>query len=407
MDAPNVVTSPDRWRTRFLKTWTLIGLAALVVAGLWLLSRFAGVLTPFVFAGLVVFLLRRPVANLTRRGLSRGWAVGVCYLVMLSVLSFVGVVVMPPLVKQIGQFLGDFPRHFLAARDLWFQLQGQYTTLEVPTWLDDAIHVSRDDLARQAATWSRTLASGVVFAGGQVFTVVLNLFLSLALAFFVLRDLPVLKSEMLLLGGVRRRADLLEVFERVTLVVEGWIRGQTLIAVIVGTLTGLGLAILGVPYALVIGIIAGVSNLIPYLGPIVGGLIAAISAAFVSPTLVLYTIIYIVVLQQLESIFLQPRVMSDQVNMHPVLVVLSLLVGASVGGLFGMLLAVPVAGALNAVFVYYFEKHTASELATEDGALFRKTGCEDAEPCPEPNEAPERPVTDKPDDNASEDEERS
>jgi predicted PurR-regulated permease PerM len=169
----------------------------------------------------------------------------------------------------------------------------------------------------------------------------------------------------------------------VTLVVEGWIRGQSLIALIVGVLTWLGLQVLGVPYALVIGLIAGVTNLIPYLGPVVGGLIAAISAAFVSPMLVVYTLAYIVVLQQLESMFLQPRVMSEQVNLHPVLVVFSLLVGASVGGLLGMLLAVPIAGAINAVFVYYFERHTSEPLATNEGALFRKTGCDEDEPCPE------------------------
>lgn len=379
-----------RWRLRALRVWTLIGIAVLVVAALWLLGRFASVLTPFVFAALVVFLLRRPVTTLTAKGMSRGAAVGLCYLVILGSVSFASVAIIPPLVTQFGEFLGDFPRHFAAARDLWFDLQRRYTSMEVPQWLQDAVLAQRESLAAQAADWSKRLAGGVVLAGGQAFTVVLNLFLSLTLAFFALRDLPVIKSEVLALGGSKRRDDLLEVFERVTLVVEGWLKGQSIIAMIVGVLTWLGLQLLGVPYALIIGLIAGITNLIPYLGPLVAGTIAAISAAFVSPMLVVYTIIYIAILQQLESMFLQPRVMSDQVNLHPVLVVFSLLVGASVGGLFGMLLAVPVAGALNAVFVYYFEKHTESELATEGGALFRRTGCEtDDEDCIDGPEASE------------------
>jgi len=146
-----------------------------------------------------------------------------------------------------------------------------------------------------------------------------------------------------------------------------------MIAFIVGTLTWLGLQILGVPYAAIIGIIAGVTNFVPYVGPIVAGLIAAISAAFVSPILVLYTVLWIFVLQQLESLVLSPRIMSDTVNIHPVLIIFSLLVGAQVAGFAGMLFAVPIAGVLNAVFVYYFEKHTDSQLATEQGALFRRT----------------------------------
>lgn len=376
-----------RWRFRFFRVWAVIGMLILITAALWLSARLSAVLIPFVFAALVVFLLRRPVSALARRGMSRGAAVGLCYLLMITIVTFAGLVVMPPLGRQIGEFLSEFPRYFAAARDLWFNLQREYTTLEIPPWLDEALYDSRDNLARQAGQWSKALASGVVLAGGQVFSVVLNLFLSLALAFFALRDLPTLKREMLQLGGMKRREQMLEVLGRVTLVVEGWLRGQSLIALIVGVLTWLGLLVLGVPYALVIGLIAGVTNLIPYLGPVVGGLIAAISAAFVSPTLVVWTLLYIVVLQQLESVFLQPKVMSEQVNLHPVLVVFSLLVGASVGGLLGMLLAVPVAGALNAVFVYYFERNTAAPLATQEGALFRKTGCDDDGPCPEDPDA--------------------
>lgn len=372
--------SGSKWTERFLKTWTVIGVALLAAAALLLIERLASVVTPFVFAALVVFLLRRPVNMLVGRGLSRAAAVTLCYVAMFAAVTFFGLVVLPPFARQLGEFIKDFPRLFAAARDLWFDLQRQYTRLEVPSWVEDALLAQRVELARQAAAWSRALASGVVFAGGQVFSFLLTLFLSLALAFFVLRDLPTIKAELLTLGGIRRRDELVEILERVTGVVEGWLRGQGLIALIVGLLTWAGLALLGVPYALIIGVIAGVTNLIPYLGPLVGGAVAAISAAFVSPTLVLYTVVYIVVLQQVESTFLQPRIMSGQVHLHPVVVVFSLLVGATVAGVLGMFLAVPVAGALNAVFVYYFEKHTASELATESGALFRRPPCDDEPP---------------------------
>lgn len=375
------------WRLRALKTWTLIGVAVLVVALFWLMARMWSILTPFVFAALVVFLLRRPVTRLAERGVGRGVAVLICYLGIFAVLGFFLVAVLPPLVREFVQFLEDFPRYFASARDLWIRLQREYTSLEVPSWVQDALLATRDDLTRQATIWSRALAGGIVVAGGQVAGFLLGTFLALALAFFALRDLPVIKQELLRLGGVRRREDMLELFMRVTTVVEGWIKGQALIAFIVGLLTWLGLQLLGVPYALIIGIIAGVTNVIPYLGPIVGGAVAAVSAAFVSPMLVVWTVLYIVVLQQLESMFLQPRVMSGQVNLHPVLVVFSLLVGASVGGLVGMLLALPVAGAINAAFVYYFEKHTDSELATPDGALFRRVECEeDAQDCEEGTE---------------------
>lgn len=397
---PDTKSPIERWRLIAFRVWSMIGIVILVAGAWWLLARISLVLTPFVFAAVVVFLLRRPVDELEARGLSRGLAVTFCYIVAAAILTFSGIFIVPPLVGQARDFLVDFPRYYSAARDLWFSLQAEYTNLEVPDWVQQAAVASRETIALQLAQWSRQLAGFVVILGGQLFSFVFNLFLSLALAFFVLRDLPTLRSEVLVLGN-RKREDVAEVIARITFVVEGWIKGQSMIALIVGVATWLGLEVLGVPYALIIGLIAGVTNLIPYLGPFVGGVIAAISAAFVSPALVLYTVAYIAVIQQLESLFLQPRVMSDQVHLHPVLVVFSLLIGAMVAGIVGMLFAVPVAGVINTVFVYYFEKHTDSKLATERGALFRRSVCdEDEEPCadesgeqpgPEEGEVPPQP----------------
>jgi predicted PurR-regulated permease PerM len=367
----------------FLRTWTAIGLAILLVGALMLLARISTVLTPFIFALLVVFVLRRPVSALSKRGLPRSAAVALCYLVGALVLTFAGIFVIPPLIAQGREFLTDFPGYYESASRLWFRFQVEYTSIEIPEWLQQAVLSARESITGQLSAWSQAVASTVLNVGGRLVGFVVNIFLALALAFFVLKDLPALKDELLRLGGDKRKDSLLEVLGRITVVVEGWLRGQSMIALIVGVLAWLGLQLLGVPYALIIGIIAGVTNFIPYLGPVVGGTIAAISAAFVSPQLVVYTVIYIVVLQQAESMFLQPRIMSEQVNIHPVLVILALLVGAQTAGVAGMILALPVAGVLNVLFVYYFEKHTDSELATEQGALFRKARCPEgvSEPC--------------------------
>lgn len=382
-----------RWA---LLIWALIGAAILVAGVIWLATRISAALAPFVVAALVVFMLRRPVARLSANGLSRGKAIAICYLVGASVLTLAGLFVIPPLVEQAREFISAFPKYLEYASQLWFRLQAQYTDMAIPDWLRDAVLAARDTISAQLADWSRALAAGVLGAGGRAVGFVINLFLALVLAFFVLRDLPVFKDEILrLAGGAERRQDATEVFGRITRVVEGWMRGQGTIAVIVGVLTWLGLEVLGVPYAAIIGVIAGITNLIPYLGPIVGGTVAAIAAAFVSPMHVLYAVLWIVALQQMESLFLQPRIMSDKINVHPALIIFSLLVGAQVAGFVGMLFAMPVAGILSALFVYYFEKHTDSQLATEHGALFRKASCEqEPEDSDEPDEAGEASVKD-------------
>jgi predicted PurR-regulated permease PerM len=364
--------STENWRRISTIAWALIGVFALVAGGLWLLGRVAGALTPFVIALIVVFILRRPVKRLETAGLSRALSVAVCYLIAALALTVLGLFVIPAVATEFRDFSTDFPRYYDAAIGLWSMVESEYLAIELPAWVAEAGEAARESIISWITGASRNLAQAAISAGGQVLGFLFNVFLALALAFFVLRDLPTLKSELLALPGPGRREESFKLAGEVTGVIEGFIRGQGMIALIVGTLTALGLFVLGVPYALLIGLIAGVTNLIPYLGPLVGGAIAAISAAFVSPQLVLWTIIYIVVLQQLESTFLQPRIMSEQVHLHPVLVILSLLVGATLFGLVGMLLAVPIAGVAKVMFVHYYEKWTSSSISHEEGALFRK-----------------------------------
>jgi len=367
-------SSSDRivaWKRLLTVSWALVGLGVLISGALWILSRVAGALTPFLLAIVVVLLLRRPVGRLHRAGLSRSGSVGVCYLISAVVLTVVGVFIVPPIVAEVRDFTEDFPRYYDAAYGLWTEIESEYLAIELPEWVTAVVEASRENIVASITEFSRNIARALVAAGGQVIGFFVHVFLALALAFFVLRDLPTIKTELLALPGPARREESLQLAADVTLVLEGFIRGQLIIATIVGVLTGLGLMLLGVPYALVIGLIAGVTNLIPYLGPIVGGIIAAISAAFVGPGLVVATIVWVVIVQQAESLFLQPRVMSDQVRIHPMLVILSLLIGATLYGLIGMLLAVPVAAVAKVLFVHFYEKWTESSISTDDGALFR------------------------------------
>ncbi len=361
----------ESWRRIAIKSWALVGLLLLISFGLWLLSRVATAVTPFVLALVLVFLLRRPVAALSAKGVPRSLAVAVCYLVFFGVLTTAGVFIVPPLVAQARDFARDFPQYYDSAYNLWLQLEQEYMLIELPEWVKDFAEASRDSVVAWVTEVSRNVGRGVVTVGTQIASFFVNAFLALALAFFVLRDLPKLKSEMLSLPGPARQQESLKLAGDVTVVLEGYIRGQLMIATIVGVATGFGLWVIGVPYALVIGLIAGASNLIPYLGPLVGGIIAAISAAFVSPQLVLITVVYIVAIQQVESTFLQPKIMSEQVHIHPVLVILSLLVGATLYGLIGMLIAVPIAAVGKVMFVHYYEKWTESSISAEDGAFFR------------------------------------
>lgn len=379
----------ERWTSVAITAWALIGVLILLAAGFWLLGKISGALVPFLFAMLIVYLFRGPVVMLEQRGLKRGLAVGLCYLAGFGGLAILAFFVLPALFDQIAQFVNDFPKYYDGAYQVWLDLQHQYQAIQIPAWLDKAIVDFSDTLTKQAMAWSTAAAKGIFQVGSSAVTLLFNGFIAVVIAFWLLKDLPEITRELTALAGPEREHESRVIGQKVSQVLSGYLRGQLIISATTAVVVSLGLAILGVPYALVLGLLAGILNVIPYIGPLIAEVTAAIVAVFVSPALALGAVAVIVAAQQLTDYFVQPRVMSEQVDLHPVLVIFSLLAGGTLFGFAGLLLAIPVAAIAKGLFVYYFEKWTDSTLTTEDGALFRqrKTECDpedaDAEPCDE------------------------
>ncbi|OOM79832.1 AI-2E family transporter [Clostridium sp. BL-8] len=143
-----------------------------------------------------------------------------------------------------------------------------------------------------------------------------------------------------------------------------YIKGQLLEAFFVGILSAIALSIAGIDYAFVIGIIAGISNMIPYVGPIVGTVLAAVMGLLSgTPIRILYAIIAMVIVQQFDGHILAPKIVGDSVGLHAVFIILAILIGGNVGGLLGMLIAVPIAASCKVLINNWYEnyKHNQPE----------------------------------------------
>ena len=371
----------DSWRRVLITAWALIGVLILVSAAFVALLKVAPALVPFAMAIVIVYLFRGPVAALERRGLKRGLAVGLCYLVAIGGLVVAGLFIVPPLAEQVRQFLMAFPGYYDKAYALWQQLQAQYNAVTMPAWVNEALLGLSDSISKQVMEWSSALASTVFSVGSGAVSFLFNSFLALVAGFWILKDLNAIKHEVVLLAGPRRRDEAGVLSAKVSKVLGGYLRGQLVVSASTAVLVAIGLSIMGVPYALVLGLLAGVLNVIPWFGPIVTEIVVGIAAVFVSPTLALFAVLWILATQQITDIFITPRVMSEQVDLHPLLVIFSLLVGSTLAGFMGLLLAIPVAAIGKGIFVHYFEKWTDSKLTTERGAFFKekKPECEPGE----------------------------
>jgi predicted PurR-regulated permease PerM len=383
----------DRVRSTAYLVWTAIGVLALLYAAGWLLGQITAAIVPFLMAGIIAFLLHAPVNALEDRGIGRGWAVLICFAVVLGALIIAGIFLFPPLGKQIQAFATEVPAYLDKAQRAFKDLQMQFSRVAIPGWLSNVV----DSVLKEIGTFMRNLASGagkmLVAAGTGVVTGVFDMFLATVLAFWILKDTPTIRRELVRVAGPSFEDDAENLVRTVDHVVGGYLKGQTIASLVTGTAATIGLAIIGVPYALVLGIIVFIFNYVPYVGPILAGIVAGVVGLFVSPLTGLLAVVIVVVAQNLTDTLVTPRVMSNQVNLHPTFVIFALLVGGALFGIPGMLLAIPVAATIQGLFIYYYERKTSRQLSTEDGALFRvESGTLPEEsPEPTPEDASDKP----------------
>jgi predicted PurR-regulated permease PerM len=379
----------DVWMRRASQVWAVIGVLVLLGAAFTLLGRITSALVPFAMALVIVLVLRGPVDFLERRGMPRGVAVLVCYLATIVVVAVVSLILVPTLAAQITQFGGRFPEYANKVYQLYLSLSASFTRMKLPAFVTVAVRNILDSVTKWAVDVSASVASGVVGITSQIATFVFDGLIALLIAFYVLIDFDKMREEVLrLFGGQSEHADHFMVITG--RVLGGFLRGVVLDGLAVFAIVAVGLSVLRVPGAIVIAVFAGLVNVVPYLGPGLAMALAGVAGLFVSPWLGLWAVVVVIVATQLDSLVLNPRIMSGQVDLHPVLVVFSLLTGATLFGVAGMILAIPVAAIGKAVFTYWYELRTGRDLATPDGVLFSEcepgaspegeAGCDDNHP---------------------------
>lgn len=348
-------TSIDKWKNTAIIMWTVVGVFAVLWISAIILKQARVILPLIVYTMAIVYVLRPAVEILNGRGVPRGLAVVITYLVFIALLALAIWVLLPPVIKQFVSFAQDMPTRFYPKiQDFGQNLLGMYQKKLGGTFLDI------DKFLKSFASSTRKFGLGIVAslpkATMDFFGGLLNLILAPILAFYILKDLPVIKETISGLIPKPYRDEVLTLINKTNLVLAGFLKGQLMVSVIVGLLVSIWLLVIGVKFSFVLGIISGALNIIPYLGPVLGGSIAVAVAAFGS-TNPLFKIVLVVIgmfsIQQLDSAIISPQVMRRQVNLHPVLIVFALLIGGSLLGIMGMVLAIPTL-AVAKVLLYHF-----------------------------------------------------
>ncbi|OGY22994.1 MAG: hypothetical protein A2172_03615 [Candidatus Woykebacteria bacterium RBG_13_40_15] len=285
------------------------------------------------FAPLVDFLIKK--------GINRSVAVAITYILAIGFVALLLFSIIPPLIGQIKEFVLKTPLYYDSAINIF-----QNSNLPV---------VTSENIANIISSRIDGALSNVLSVAMNVFSVFISFITVAVFTFYLLLERRRLKEEIYIIFPNVEKKRITDLMEKIEKKLGSWLRGELALMFIVGSATYIGLFILGVPYALPLAIIAGLFEIVPIIGPVLSSL-PAIMVAFVhSPILAIAVVALYILVQQLENNFIVPRVMANAVGLSPIIIIISLLIGGSLFGLPGALLAVPAAGIIQVIFEDHLE----------------------------------------------------
>lgn len=314
-----------------------------VVALLWAAWSVRHVLLLVVIAAVLAVGLDPPVRRLQRWGVPRGWAVLIIFLLAIGFVALFAFLVIPPIVRQVQQLASDIPGYIERlergrAKGLFGELQRKYNVAE---------------RLREATSRIPSLASAsfgtILGITASIASVIFNALTIGILTIYFLMALPRgEETAKTLVAGehtIRNIRILNESIERIG----GYVSGNIFVSIIAGVLAFAALRILGVPFAAALAMWVAITDLIPAVGATLGAIVCVIVALFSSLGDGIATAVYFIVYQQVENYLIQPRVMNKAVDLSAATVIISVLIGGSLAGLAGGLLALPIAAAVKVV----------------------------------------------------------
>lgn len=359
-----------------ITAWAVVGCAVVVV----LAVKALGLVWPAVelfLVGVILGFICSPVTNaLAKRGMPRGLAALVALVVVAAVMLGLIAALLPPVVQQTLELLRMVPyfvaRAQAALTDFWNQFGSTDNAAiqNIVNQLASSLGSSGTELASKALdTLSNGLVTNLMDAVGHV----TNFFLGMVLAYWFAKDYPVMVREFAQISGPEHEGNFTLMLAVMSRAMGGYMRSIVLTSCICGAASFVGLALLGHPYAGLSAVIIGLFHFVPVIGAWVSIILAGLLGLIASPMVALETLVLTIIIVNVTDNVIAPVIMQSSVRVHPALSLVGIMIGEALGGVLGMLLAVPLTAAIRSVFVYYFETRTGRQLVSREGAIFKST----------------------------------
>ena len=339
-------------------SWSLIGLLLIIALLFYIIYQIRIAIIPLIIAIAIAYLLT-PFVVFFQKKMRKIFAVAITYTIFLGVIFTIFFFIIPIIVDQFETFINKFPSYmqnlnnfiddFLKNSILIQNAENFIGKKIIP---EDATGITEYFINRINLE-EIDIFQGATALGKSAFNIVLYLIIGPLLGVYLLLHSDKIKVTFMSIIPGKFKKHVIVILDSINNVAGRYIRGQLLVSVIVGILCTIVLIVLKVDIAILLGFIAGILNIIPLLGPIIGAVPAALAALFISPLKALLVIILFIAIQQIDNYVISPNIMKYQVGVHPGIIIVSLIAGGALLGIWGLVIAVPTVAALQEILRYY------------------------------------------------------
>lgn len=339
-------------------SWSIIGFLILSALFFYFLFRIRIAILPLIIAmGIAYFL--SPLVEWLSKKMKRVFAIIISYIVFTGFIFAFFFFTIPLVIEQFRVFIFQLPVYIINLTEYINEfienslIVGTIETTIGKEFLPLDSNAITNYVLNTFGLGGTNFLQNITNFTKSTINIIITFIIGPLLSIYILKDAGRLRNVFLKVLPVKAKYQASIIMDRINDVGGRYIRGQILVSIIVGILCTVVLLLLRVEFAILLGFIAGITNLIPFLGPVIGAIPAALAALFISPLKAILVVLLFVAVQQIDNYVISPNIMKHQVGVHPSIVILVLISGGALFGLIGLLIAVPVAGVVQAILKYY------------------------------------------------------
>ncbi len=310
------------------------------------------VLLPFALGIILAYLFNPFIIFMRRRDFSRRGALLLLIIGIINFLLIAGFILFPVFLNELEGLARLIPDYINSVEKIFIFLDQGYKNIRMPGIFEQGL----DEFLQRVELYIISTIQRITNLLLALISHLFSFFLAPIVTYYLLKDIHTIRRKFIRILPPGERKWIYLLIKEINKIFVGYLRGQIWVSIFVGVMGTIGLYFLKVDFYLIFGILTGITNMIPYIGPLIGSLPAVLFAFVSSPLKALAVILLFVLIQQVESMIIAPKILSENVGLHPLLVIFSLLAGAELMGVWGLLFAVPIAGSIKVIAVFILRR---------------------------------------------------